>query len=57
MTEGGIRIREHLGKLWEGLEDSPGFWRVLENRRKEEKEGGGEVIQFLGHLMSVALEP
>ena len=27
------------------------------NRRKEEEEGGGEVTQFLGHLMSVALEP
>ena len=27
------------------------------NRRKEEEEGGGEVTKFLGHLMSVALEP
>ena len=27
------------------------------SRRKEEEEGGGEVTQFLGHLMSVALEP
>ena len=26
-------------------------------RRKEGEEGGGEVTQFLGHLMSVALEP
>jgi len=24
---------------------------------KEGEEGGGEVTQFLGHLMSVALEP
>ena len=27
------------------------------SRRKEEEDGGGEVTQFLGHLMSVALEP
>ena len=27
------------------------------SRRKEEEEGGGEVTQFLGHLMSVAFEP
>ena len=42
-TEGGIRNREHLGKLWEGLEDSRGFWGVLEKfgerkkRRAEER--------------------
>ena len=38
-TEGGIRNREHLGKLWEGLEDSPGFGGVLENSEKG-REGG-----------------
>ena len=56
--EGGIRNREHLGQLWGG---SCRFWWVPgssgRTRRKEEKEGGGEVTQFLGHLMSVALEP
>ena len=29
----------------------------MEGDRLEEGEGGGEVTQFLGHLMSVALEP
>ena len=38
-TEGGIRNREHLGKLWEGLEDSLGFWGVLEKSEKG-REGG-----------------
>ena len=27
------------------------------NWRKEQEEGAGQVTQFLGHLMSVALEP
>ena len=27
------------------------------SRRKEEEDGGGEVTQFLGYLMSVAHEP
>ena len=36
-------------------------WWVLGSsgrcRRKEGEEGGGEVTQFLGHLMSAAVEP